>query len=812
MQFPESWLREFCNPPLTTAQLSETLTMAGLEVEELKPVAPPFTKIVVGEIKEAVQHPNADRLRVCKVDVGQATLLDIVCGAPNARVGIRVPVALVGAELPPGDDGKPFFIKVGKLRGVESQGMLCSARELKLADDHGGLLELASDAPLGQSIREHLNLDDTLFTLKLTPNLAHCLSVYGVAREVAALTGAPLKSPGFPVVTVDCSDKLPVTVSAPDLCGRFSGRIVRNVNPRASTPQWMVDRLARCGQRSVTALVDISNYVMFELGRPSHIFDLEKIHGGLDVRWGKPGEQLKLLNGSTVTVDDKVGVIADDQQVESLAGIMGGDATAVSDDTQHVYVEAAFWWPKAIAGRSRRFNFSTDAGHRFERGVDPCQTVEHIERISQLIIDICGTADTVCSPIDDLQVNLPAAGTVHLRVARASKVIGMPLTQAQCVDALTRLGLPVTQSDGIITIVPPSYRFDLQIEEDLIEEVARMVGYNNLPHTPPLAPITAKILTEAQRSPFAVRRAIAALGYQETINFSFVEERWEHELAGNLNPIKLLNPIASQMSVMRSSLLGSLLQVLKFNLDRKAQRVRVFELGRVFLRDSSVKNTDTTVEGFHQPMRVAGMVYGSTDELQWDVKEKGVDFFDVKGDVEAMLAPRKPTFSPAAHPAMHPGRCANVLLDGVVIGFVGELHPKWRQAYDLAQAPIMFELELDAVLQREVPVYKAVTKHQGVERDIAVLVDEKVTHAALMEAVWAAPTAGLLRGAALFDVYRPKPAKDPDGVAVASVEKSMAVRLTLNSQETTLTEDQIDTTVQAVLSSLISTLGARQRG
>jgi len=812
MQFPESWLREFCNPPLTTAQLSETLTMAGLEVEELKPVAPPFTKIVVGEIKEAVQHPNADRLRVCKVDVGQATLLDIVCGAPNARVGIRVPVALVGAELPPGDDRKPFFIKVGKLRGVESQGMLCSARELKLADDHGGLLELASDAPLGQSIREYLNLDDTLFTLKLTPNLAHCLSVYGVAREVAALTGAPLKSPGFPVVTVGCSDKLPVTVSAPDLCGRFSGRIVRNVNPRASTPQWMVDRLARCGQRSVTALVDISNYVMFELGRPSHIFDLEKIHGSLDVRWGKPGEQLKLLNGSTVTVDDKVGVIADDQQVESLAGIMGGDATAVSDDTQHVYVEAAFWWPKAIAGRSRRFNFSTDAGHRFERGVDPCQIVEHIERISQLIIDICGTADTVCSPIDDLQVNLPVAGTVNLRVARASKVIGMPLTQAQCVDALTRLGLPVTQGDGLITVVPPSYRFDLQIEEDLIEEVARMVGYNNLPHTPPLAPITAKILTEAQRSPFAVRRTIAALGYQETINFSFVEERWEHELAGNLNPIKLLNPIASQMSVMRSSLLGSLLQVLKFNLDRKAQRVRVFELGRVFLRDSSVKNTDTTVEGFHQPMRVAGMVYGSTDELQWDVKEKGVDFFDVKGDVEAMLAPRKPTFSPADHPAMHPGRCASVLLDGVAIGFVGELHPKWRQAYDLAQAPVMFELELDAVLQREVPVYKAVTKHQGVERDIAVLVDETITHAALMGAVWAASTAGLLRGAALFDVYRPKPAKDPDGVAVASVEKSMAVRLTLNSQETTLTEDQIDTTVQAVLSSLVSTLGARQRG
>jgi phenylalanyl-tRNA synthetase beta chain len=811
MQFPESWLRAFCNPPLSTAQLAETLTMAGLEVEELKPVAPPFSNIVVGEITEAVQHPNADRLRVCKVDVGQAALLDIVCGAPNARVGIRVPVALVGAELPPGEDGKPFLIKVGKLRGVESQGMLCSARELKLSEENAGLLELAADAPLGQSIRAHLDLDDTLFTLKLTPNLAHCLSVYGVAREVAALTGAPLNAPSFPVTAVGNADTLPVTVSAPDLCGRFSGRIVRNVNPRASTPQWMVDRLARCGQRSVTALVDISNYVMFELGRPSHIFDLDKIQGGLEVRWGKPGEQLKLLNGSTVTLDEKVGVIADEQQVESLAGIMGGDATAVSDDTQHVYVEAAFWWPKAIAGRSRRFNFSTDAGHRFERGVDPSQTVEHIERITQLILEICGTPETLCSPVNDLQVNLPVAAPVNLRVARASKVIGMPLTQAQCVDTLTRLGLPLTQSDGVITVTPPSYRFDLQIEEDLIEEVARMVGYNNLPQTPPLAPITAKIRAEAQRSPFAVRRAIAALGYQETINFSFVEERWEHELAGNANPIKLLNPIASQMSVMRSSLLGSLLQVLKFNLDRKAPRVRVFELGRVFLRDASVKNTDSTVEGFDQPMRVAGMVCGDAEALQWGSKDKGADFFDIKGDVETLLAPSKPTFESAEHPAMHPGRCARVLLDGVAIGFVGELHPKWRQAYDLAQAPLMFELELDAVLQRQVPVFKSVAKHQAVERDIAVMVDEKITHAALMNAVWAAPTAGLLRHAVLFDIYRPKPAKDPDGATVPSTEKSMAVRLTLNGDDATLTEEQIDSAVQAVRSSLVSALDARQR-
>ena len=812
MQFPESWLREFCNPLMSTEQLAEILTMAGLEVEELKPVAPPFSRIVVGEIVEAVQHPNADRLRVCKVDVGQPQTLNIVCGAPNARVGIRVPCALVGAELPPGDDGKPFLIKVGKLRGVESEGMLCSARELKLSDDHGGLLELATSAPLGQDIRTCLNLDDTLFTLKLTPNLAHCLSVYGVAREVAALTGATLKPSAFPAISPGSSETLAVKVSAPELCGRFSGRIVRNINTRASTPQWMVERLARCGQRSVTALVDISNYVMFELGRPSHIFDLDKIHGGLDVRWGRAGEQLKLLNGSTVTVDAEVGVIADAQQVESLAGIMGGDATAVSDDTRHIFVEAAFWWPKAIAGRSRRFNFSTDAGHRFERGVDPSQTMEHIERITQLIIDICGTPDTVCGPIDDQQVSLPKASPVQLRVARAAKIIGMPLTQAQCVQALTRLGLPLTESDGVITVLPPPYRFDLQIEEDLIEEVARMVGYNQLPHTPPLAPITAKIRPEAQRSSFAVRRNLAALGYQETINFSFVEARWEHELAGNTEPIKLLNPIASQMSVMRSSLLGSLLQVLKFNLDRKAQRVRVFELGRVFLRDASVPDSDVSVQGFHQPMRVSGLACGNANSLQWGHPEQGADFFDIKGDVEALLAPAQPVFEPAEHPAMHPGRCARVLLGGLAIGFVGELHPRWRQGYDLAQAPVMFELELDAVLQRHVPVFQAVAKHQPVQRDIAVWVHEAQSHADLLRAVWAAPTGGLLRDALLFDIYRPKSAA-PAAMALdaPAAQKSMALRLTLNSDDATLTEAQIQAAVDAVLATLVEQVDARQR-
>lgn len=808
MQFPESWLRAFCNPNLTSQQLADTLTMAGLEVEELRPVAPAFTGVVVGQILSAEQHPNADRLRVCQVDVGQGTPLSIVCGAPNARAGIKVPCATVGALLPPGEDGKPFAIKLGKLRGVESQGMLCSAKELRISEESSGLLELEGDAVVGRDIREQLVLDDMLFTLKLTPNLAHCLSVYGIAREVAALTGSPLLQPEIAPVPVQTEDRLSVSVQAADLCGRFSGRVVRGVNTRAKTPQWMVERLARCGQRSISPLVDISNYVMFELGRPSHIFDLDKIHGGLQVRWGREGEQLKLLNGNTVTVDGGVGVIADDHAVESLAGIMGGDATAVSDDTQNIFIEAAFWWPNAIAGRSRRYNFSTDAGHRFERGVDPSTTVEHVERITQLVQEICGGQ---AGPVDDQTLALPEGKPVSLRVARAAKVIGMPVTQAQCAGALRRLGLSVTEGEGTLTVAPPAFRFDLQIEEDLIEEVARIIGYEQLPTHPPLAPITAKLRPEARRGPFAARRLLAQLGYQETINFSFVEERWERELAGNADPIKLLNPIASQMSVMRSSLLGSLMAVLKFNLDRKAQRVRLFELGRVFRKNAAVQDSDTSVAGFEQPMHVAGLAFGGVDQLQWGVAERNVDFFDVKGDVQALMAPRQPSFMPAEHPAMHPGRCASVWIDGRCIGHVGELHPKWRQGYDLALAPVMFELELDAVLQRDIPVFHAVGRQQPVERDLAIVVKESVTHASLVEVIRKAG-GERLRDAVLFDVYRPK--KMADGMAsggLAFDEKSLAVRLTMGRDDATLTDEEIDAVVKSTLTALESSLGARLR-
>ena len=811
MQFPESWLREFCNPPLNTTELADLLTMAGMEVEELRSAAPPFNGVVVGLVLAVERHPDADRLNVCQVDVGAAAPLNIVCGAPNVRVGIKVPCATVGAELPPADEkvsAEPFRIKLGKLRGVESQGMLCSARELKLSDEHGGLLVLAADAKVGASLREHLLLDDTLFALKLTPNLGHVLSVFGVAREVAALTGSPLLQPTFPKARVGSTDTLKVTVEAPDLCGRFTGRIVRQVNPKATTPAWMVDRLARCGQRSVSPLVDISNYVMFEFGRPSHIFDLDKIHGGLQVRWGRPGETLKLLNGSTVEVDAKVGVIADDQAAESLAGIMGGDATAVSDDTRNIYVEAAFWWPEAVASRSRRYNFSTDAGHRFERGVDPATTVEHIERLTQLIIDICGTPDTVCGPIDDQVLALPEPKPVTLRVDRAAKVIGMPVTQAQCAGVMQRLGLAYTEATGVLTVTPPSWRFDLQIEEDLIEEVIRVIGFNTLPNAAPLAPITARVRPESQRSPHAVRHCLAALDYFETINFSFVEERWERELAGNADPIRVLNPIASPLSVMRSSLIGSLVNTLRYNLARKAPRARLFEIGRVYRRDASATDGPLGVAGVSQPMRVAGLAYGPVDSAQWGSKERVVDFFDVKGDVQALFSPRAVSFAVCEHPALHPGRSARIEIDGVVVGHIGELHPRWRQAYELNSAPVVFEIELAALLHTTVPAFVPLPKQQSAWRDIAVMADEAVTHEALMRTILEQSPAGLIRSANLFDVFRPPVTAGN----TAGTERSLAVRLELRDDEATLTDERIDAAVAGVLETLRTRLGVRLRG
>ncbi|MFD2367778.1 phenylalanine--tRNA ligase subunit beta [Pseudoduganella sp. GCM10020061] len=806
MQFSEKWLRTMVDPKMSSDELAHLLTMSGLEVEEVEPVAPPFNNVVVAEVLEVAKHPDADRLNVCQVDAGTGTILNIVCGAPNVRAGMKAICAMAGAVLPPGADGKPFAIKVGKLRGVESQGMMCSAKELKLSEESSGLLELPADAPVGMNLRDYLALDDLKFTIKLTPNKADCLSVLGVAREVSALTGAPLSVPTARAVAVTTDEVLPAKISAPDLCGRLTGRVIRGLNAKAETPAWMKQRLERSGQRPVSALVDISNYVMLELGRPSHVFDLAKIHGGLDIRWGKKGESLKLLNGNTVEVDEWVGVIADDKEIESLAGIMGGDSTAVTLDTTDIYLEAAFWWPDAIQGRARKYNFSTDAAHRFERGVDYATTVEHIERITALIVEICGTGETRVGPIDDQVVNLPVRTPVKMRTARAQKVIGVEITDAIVADIFTRLQLPFTMEEGVFAVTAPSYRFDIEIEEDLIEEVARVYGFENIPAKPPVAPNNILLEPENTRSLFAVRHQLADLGYQEVINMSFVESAWESDFAGNEDQIRLQNPIASQLSVMRSTLIGSLVANVRYNLNRKQPRVRVFETGAVFLRNKDAVDGPLSVAGFDQPKRVAAIAYGPVADEQWGQPTRNVDFFDVKADLEALFAPRQLRFAKAEHPALHPGRSARVELDGKAIGWIGELHPRWMQKYDLPNAPVLFEVDAVALQQRPVPHYEEISKFPGTTRDLALVVKQSVPAQDLLDRFEAArqatAEARIVQAIVLFDEYR--------GKGLEADEKSLAFRFSLQDTQNTLQE----TIVEAVMAAMVnaaSLSGAKPR-
>ena len=819
MQFSESWLRQYVNPDLDSQALGHAMTMAGLEVEEQHAVAPPFTKIVVAHILSAEQHPDADRLRVCKVDVGTGQELQIVCGAPNARAGIKIPCALVGAELPSAEvGGKPFLIKVGKLRGVESQGMLCSGRELGLGDDHEGILELPSDAPVGQDIREYLDLDDQIFVIKLTPNKADCLSIMGMAREVSAITGATLCAPHWTKVSVSIQDKLPVTVEHQDLCGRFAGRVIRGVNPKAQTPDWIIQRLCHAGQRSISPLVDLSNYVMLEMGQPTHVFDIDKLSGALSVRWAKPGESIELLNGQTVTLVgpdssgkmQDAGVVADQTGPVALAGIMGGNHCAVTDDTTNIYVEAAYWQPSAIQGRARRFNFSTDAAHRFERGVDPQNTVPCLEYLTSLIIEVCGGQ---AGPVDDQVLAVPERKPVTMRLARATKVIGIPLTVEIVADVFKRLGFEFKQTaQDVFIVIPPSYRFDIDIEEDLIEEVARMYGFENIPDVPPVASLKMSARAEAERGIHLLRQRCALQGYQEAVNFGFIDLESEQGLAGAAEKdlIKVLNPIASQYGVMRSNLWGGLLNNLKANLNRGAGRVRLFETGRVFNRNSSVEEIAGRVAGFDQPQKIGGLAYGSFVPEQWASANRPVDFFDVKGDLARVLDPLQFTTESANHPALHPGRSAQIYLISpqgkVVIGSVGELHPALQQIYELPQAPVLFELDLEAIQKLSIPQPEELSKFPAVQRDLAVVVKQAVSAQSLMDAM-AASKLAFVKAIELFDEFKPKAGSN----SMADDEKSLAFRVTLLNTHETLQDPQIEAVMTALLSALEKKCAARLR-
>ena len=818
MQFSESWLRQYVNPALDSAALGHAMTMAGLEVEEQHSVAPAFTKIVIAQILSAEQHPDADRLRVCKVDAGTGQELQIVCGAPNARAGIKIPCALVGAELPPAEaGGKPFMIKVGKLRGVESQGMLCSGRELGLGDDHEGILELPTDAPVGEDIRKYLDLDDQVFVIKLTPNKADCLSLLGMAKEVSAITGAALCTPKWntPAVTID--EKRKVTVESKELCGRFTGRVIRGVNPQAKTPDWIIKRLTRAGQRSISALVDLSNYVMLEMGQPTHVFDIDKLNGDITVRWAKAAETLELLNGQTVTLQgldsagklQDAGVVADQSGPVALAGIMGGNHCAVTNDTKNIYVEAAYWLPAAIQGRARRFNFSTDAAHRFERGVDPQNTANCLEYLSSLILEVCGGQ---AGPVDDQVLNVPERKPVNMRLARAEKVIGIPLTNEIVVDVFKRLGFQFKQEGDVFVVTPPSYRFDLEIEEDLIEEVARMYGFENIPDIPPNASLKMSAQAEAKRGIHLIRQRFALQGYQEAVNFGFTDLESEQRLTGvtEKDVISVLNPIANQYGVMRSTLWGGLLNNLKANLNRGAGRVRLFEVGRIFKRAPSVQEEAGKVVGFHQPQKVGGLAYGSFVPEQWASANRVVDFFDVKGDLQRVLDPLHFVTEAAQHPALHPGRSAKLFLvanqNRIEVGWIGELHPGLQQAYELPQAPVLFELDLDPMRELGLPQPEELSKFPVVQRDLAVVVKQNVSAQSLLDAMTASKQ-NFVRTIELFDEFRPKAGSS----TMAEDEKSLAFHVTLLNPNETLQDPQIDAVMAALLGAVEKKCAARLR-
>jgi phenylalanyl-tRNA synthetase beta chain len=767
MNIPESWLRSFCDPKLSGRELADKLTMSGIEVEAYEPLAPQISGVVVGEVISVERHPNADKLTVCKVRAGGETL-QVVCGAPNVRVGIRAPLKAGAKEI----------------RGVMSEGMLCSARDLGLSDDHSGLLEIE---------------DDHILTLKLTPNRADCLSVLGVARELSALTGAELKPVSTKPVAAKSTARHPVTIAHPDGCGRFAGRVIRGVDAGASTPSWMRERLERSGQRSISALVDVTNYVMLELGRPLHVYDLDKLRGPIVVRWGRKGEKVLLLNEQEVEVDESVLCITDDSGVIGLAGIMGGESTKADQSTRNVLLESAFFYPEAIAGRARRFGFTSDASHRFERGVDFDNNLDGIERATSLVLELCGGEP---GPAADTVARLPKRKPVAMRVARAQKVIGIPVAAKEMAGVFERLGFQHENKDQGFVVTPPSYRFDIAIEEDLIEEVARVYGFERIAAQPPRVAAAMLQVPEQKRSLHALRERLAAAGYRELINFSFVEPAWEADFAGEVNPVRLLNPIASQQSVMRTSLIGSLVDAVRKNHFRKVARIRVFEAGRVFLRDTQAQDGPLSVRGLRQPLRIAAAAYGPALPEQWDAPPRAVDFYDVKADLESLLAPLVARFEPGSHPALHPGRSARVLIGDAPAGWIGELHPKWQQKYELPLPPVLFELDAEPVQAVPLPSPGIPSDKPIVLRDISMLFPLETPAGAIFEAIQAEKPA-IVRAVTLLSLFR--------GAGIPPDRKSLAFRVVMQDTERTLTDAEADAARDALVALLGRSFSATLR-
>lgn len=775
MKFSENWLRIFVNPSCSSNDLAHILTMAGIEVENVEPVAVPFEKVVVAEVLNVEKHPDADRLSVCLVNAGELAEnpIQIVCGAPNVQAGIKVPCALVGSQL------SDLTIEKTKLRGVESSGMLCSARELGISEDAAGLLLLPDTAPVGQDFRNYYALDDNVITLSLTPNRADCLGVYGVAREISAVTNTELVPLRIEPVQDEIKDRLDINIHAPKACPLYCGRIMRGINPDAIAPLWMKQRLERSGLRSINAVVDITNYVLLETGQPMHAFDLAKLDGHVHVRYAKIGEAIQLLNESRVELTSDMLLISDDRKPLALAGIMGSSNSGVTEGTVDIFLECAFFNPDVISGKSFRLGFSSDSAYRFERGVDFAATRNVLEHAAALIKSICGGK---AGPINEVSHQLPQRHSVSVRTNRVQRVLGITLDKDQVSGYFTRQQFDFLENDGVFTVTPPSYRFDLAIEEDFIEELARIHGYDEIAAQLPMAGLAMLAAPETLRMPAQIKQMLVMRDYQEVVNYAFVDKDWETDLVQNKDPIALKNPIASHLNVMRSSLMGGLIANLQFNLNRKQDRVRLFEVGCCFERSSA---------GHCQQIeKLAGLGYGGVYAEQWGESSRTIDLYDVKSDIEILYHPKEIDFQAISHPAFHPGKSAQIMMGAKPVGWLGELHPHWQKNYDIPKPVILFELRLDSLLSVQLMQVREMTKFPPVRRDIAVVVDNRINVQSIISSLYEKKPA-VVTEIALFDIYR--------GKSVGENKKSLAFRVILQDAGKTLTDEDADIIISNLL-------------
>ncbi len=788
MKISEKWLKEWVNPGISTEELAAQITMAGLEVDAIEHLGNNLDGVVVGEIVKAEQHPDADKLRVCTVNVGISENLQIICGAPNAREGIKVAVATIGSVLP-GD----FKIKKAKLRGVESYGMLCSGKELQLSEESDGIMELDLDAPLGQPLVQFLDLNDSVIEVDLTPNRGDCLGMRGIAREVGVLNQVNFSEPECNPVAPVIDDTFPIDLEATEACPRYVGRVIRNIDPTAKTPDWMKQRLERAGVRAIEPSVDVTNYVLLELGHPMHAFDLDVLEGGIKVRWAKENEKLTLLDGQEVELKTDTLLIADHVKPLAIAGVMGGEHSGISSNTKHVFLESAFFQPIHIAGRARSYGLHTDASHRFERGVDYELQVKAIERATQLLIDICGGEP---GPVVDQKdaAALPNKEPVILRRSRVERILGIHLEDSQIEDILTRLGMSLSpQQDGWQVSIP-SYRFDITIEEDLIEELARVYGYNRIPCRVPQNEMKMVARPENKVRKSQIRNLLVARDFQEAITYSFVDPESQKLINPDVPSIELLNPISSELSVMRTSLWPALIKSAAYNFNRQQERIRLFEMGLRF---------ENHADGLRQIPTLAAVVGGSRNNESWQGKSPLVDFYDLKGDLEAVLNLTVNSdsyrFTIEEHAALHPGQSARVYQGDKAVGWIGKLHPDKKKSLDLEQDLFMFEIDLEAIISKKLPKFAELSRYPSIRRDLALVVNESVQVAQLIDLI--RQTAGnLLKHINIFDIYR--------GEGVDSGRKSVALALVLQHANRTLKDAEVNAVVDRTVKELEKQLGA----